>query len=296
MYLAIIALWVMFLIPWLGRHRDEHNGRKTADRYHRAMDTLARAGHSIRHPRDDDDALTDEETSEFEATDPVTAPSVAIPGLRDGWRTITAALVPSVADRRSTAAKRRRRVLLLLAAGLSLAIAGAVAGLLPSIVAVLVAGLLAGYLALLVRQASRAGLGATGQRSASAETDRYREATRRAQAQARGLLHPQQRAASAAQGWDAVPATLPTYVTKPKASKVPRVVDLTSTHRGWTGEQMVQRAQEERRRTQDAAREQFEREMAALRPDPVEEVAELANPTEQASYQPRPSYRRAANG
>ena len=50
-YLAIIALWAVFLIPWLGRHRDEHNGRRTADRYHRAMDTLAR-GSRVRREAD----------------------------------------------------------------------------------------------------------------------------------------------------------------------------------------------------------------------------------------------------
>jgi len=41
--------------------------------------------------------------------------------------------------------------------------------------------------------------------------------------------------------WHAVPTTLPTYVTAPRATKMPRVIDLT--HPGaWTGAAMVEQA------------------------------------------------------
>lgn len=296
-YLAIIALWVMFLIPWLGRHRDEQNGRKTADRYHRAMDTLARAGRTIRHPRDHDDELTELEADELEALEVANAPAFMIPDVGQAWRSLAATVrVRPRAGRGSTAAMRRRRVLMVLVGTVVAAGAAALAGVLPVIVPGVVAVLLSGYLLLMVRQASRADLGAQSPPTGSAQADRYREATRRAQAQARGLLAPRQQETDApAAAWDAVPATLPTYVSKPKASKVPRVVDLTAPTRAWNGQAMVQRAQQERRRAEAAAaQEQFEREMAVLERDPVQEVAELANP-DRATYQ-RQTYRRAANG
>jgi len=43
-------------------------------------------------------------------------------------------------------------------------------------------------------------------------------------------------------GWDAVPTTLPTYVTKPRASQVPRRID-RSRPGEWTGTAMVETAQ-----------------------------------------------------
>lgn len=294
-YLAIIALWVMFLIPWLGRHRDEQNGRKTANRYHRAMDTLARAGHTIRHPRDHDDELTELEADELQAMEVANAPSYAVPNLADTWHSFLAVVKPD-GGRRSSAAKRRRRVLAVLTVALLGAVGGALAGVVPGVVVVGMVILLVGYLTLLVRQASRSAVSSDRQRTGSAQADRFREETRRAQAQARGLLAPEQSATGATEGWDAVPATLPTYVSKPKASKVPRIVDLTSPSRAWNGAAMVQRAQQERQRAQaaEAAARQFEREISVVERDPVQEVAELANP-EQPTYS-RSTYRRAANG
>ena len=41
--------------------------------------------------------------------------------------------------------------------------------------------------------------------------------------------------------WEAVPTTLPTYVTAPPATRVPRVIDLT-TPGSWNGQAMVDQA------------------------------------------------------
>ena len=132
------------------------------------------------------------------------------------------------------------------------------------------------------------------------EVDRYREAAARAQRQARGLLAPPPQQQARPATWKAVPTTLPTYVSNPKASKVPRVVDLTSPGRQWTGAAMVQRARRERQQSQleraqlERAQQQFDREMAVLEPDVASDVEELADAA-QPPVQQRPSYRRAAN-
>ncbi len=302
-YLAIIVLWAVFLIPWLSRHRDEQNGRRSADRYHRAMDSLARATHGRRR-RDDDEAADlhdeiDEIDDEIDETDadeldrgrtlpPMPSPTQAV-------QVVLALVRRPRQGRGGTAARRRRRVLIALSLGLAGTLAGALAGVLPGAAPALFVGLLVAYLTVLLRAASRAGLVAP--EGSTAAADRYREATRRAQDQARGLLAPRTGAErDSARGWDAVPTTLPTYVSKPKATKVPRIMDLTAPGRQWDGQAMVQRAQQERRRTRLVqAQEQFDREMAVMEPDPMAQIAELANPAEVAREQ-RPTYRRAANG
>jgi len=45
--------------------------------------------------------------------------------------------------------------------------------------------------------------------------------------------------------WNAVPTTLPTYVTAPRATRMPRVIDLT-TPGSWNGAAMVEQARETR--------------------------------------------------
>jgi len=300
-YLAIIALWAVFLIPWLGRHRDEHNGRRTADRYHRAMDTLARGsrvrreadGHAEQDSEysDDDVELLDSQAVEDDlATGPSMPDPLAAVGLVLG--TLRGR------ERGGLAARRRRRVLLVLIAGFVGSLGASLAGVLPGATPALFVVLMVAYLTVLFRQASRGdapGLATSGQ----AEADRYRQAAHRAHQQAQGLLVQSEDAGQEqSRGWDARPTTLPTYVSKPKASKVPRVVDLTAPGRRWTGEAMVQRVQEDRRRTEAAqaeAQAQFEREMAVLERDPIEEVSELANPDVRRAA-PRQVYRRAANG
>jgi hypothetical protein len=47
--------------------------------------------------------------------------------------------------------------------------------------------------------------------------------------------------AAVGESWHAVPTTLPTYVTAPRATKIPRVIDLT-TPGSWSGAAMVEQA------------------------------------------------------
>jgi hypothetical protein len=50
-------------------------------------------------------------------------------------------------------------------------------------------------------------------------------------------------AATGTDSWNAVPTTLPTYVTAPPATRVPRVIDLRSPG-AWSGAEMVKQARE----------------------------------------------------
>lgn len=276
-YLAIIALWAVFLVPWVSRHREEQHDKRSADRYLRAMDTLAKANHSHEEFRREQAPAHDDAAEDASATPSMAWNLVADPFNRTGGRS-------------AAVAKRRRRVLAILAAGLLGSLAAAISGIIHGAVAGVFIGLMVVYLTALSRGSVRA---SGNRRSVSlrrSDADWYREATRRAQQQARGLLSSQTgRDQPKGQTWDARPTTLPTYVSKSRASKVPRVVDLKSHGRPW-GEAMVQQAQEERRRAQEV---QFEREMSVIQPDPSVEVAELANPEPWRAG--RHQYRRAVN-
>jgi hypothetical protein len=282
-YLAIIALWAAFLIPWLRRHRDELHGRRSADRYQRAMDTLAKAS--------DDQHDDDYEPEDELPADDVGAGSNTLPTPQQALAIVSGLLGRTGSSGR--AVRRRRRVLAVLGAGFAAAVAGTLAGYLPGVAPAAFAGLLVVYVTVLLRTAASP---AAESRAAAGDADELRAEARRAQRQAQALLRARQSASGDESGrWDAVPTTLPTYVTKPKAAKVPRVVDLTAPARGTAGEAMVARAQQERDRARkSAAQRQFEQEIAAVEPDSLQEVAELVSPPEREEY--RQPYRRAANG
>ena len=75
-------------------------------------------------------------------------------------------------------------------------------------------------------------------------------------------------------------------MSKTKASKIPRRIDLTS---GWTGADMVAQAREQQA-SPDLAN-QFDREWAAVEPDSEAEIERLA----QGSHEEERYYRRAVN-
>ena len=287
-YLAIIALWVVFLVPWFSRHRDDQIGRRKADRYRRAMSTLSRSGgtrHRATVPAEDDASWQGDLTR---AT--------------DVWQTARSMLSTAGKSPAAAAASRRRaRVLVGLSALLVVSLVLTLLVGLPGVVPVALIGLLAVYGTLLARSTRSVTAGLVDARAAEAEVSRA--ATLAAQQRASGLLggsgHSRVRDARPAGAWDAVPQTLPTYVSKPKASKFPRVLDLTAPGHSYDAAAMLQQAAAERSRSQQTAAEaQFQREMAAIQTDPMDAVAEYANPEdggfEGYGYDERP-YRRAAN-
>ena len=308
-YAVIIVLWGIVLVPlWLRRH-DESRVRQTADQYNHAMNTLARASahrRSHRHDRAEvhkDAPQTLEETGAgWSVQDVVSMVAAAVPTSANGTG-------------RDLVARRRRRVIAVLGAGFLISVVGALVGLVPGLVPIAFLGLSVGYLTLLVR-AGRASVPAATRSSAQrdAETSALRAATESARRRAFGVeavavddvlagRRPSVRIIGAGEHWEPQQAALPTYVTKPKASKVPRVLDLRGTHREWGGADMVEQVQADRQAHQRAlqeaearrrreAEEQFAREMGAVQPSRDREVEELANPWAPVDLS---QYRRAAN-
>jgi hypothetical protein len=271
LYLAIIALWMIFLIPWIGRHRDATNGRRSAARYRRAMAVLSRrhAGPAELVPvaEHEDEAITQGYVDDY----------------RDPWGAALqrslgsfASLAPKLqgASGRGPAAPaavRRRRILLGLAAALLASVLGVGVGVLPWWVAAVAGVLLASYCGLLV---AMRGAGASSAPS-GLDAGELRARTIAAQRAADGLLAPRgaagaaagSAAAAAAGGlWAPVDTSLPGKVVQPGAGE---------SH---SGAAMVARAQQQRA-DQERAQARFERDMAALQPDPAvleEEIADLA--------------------
>ena len=246
LYAAIIGMWAVVLVPmWLRRH-DEAQESKSADRFARAMGTLRRgdAGSSV--------GASHREVLMPRRPSSVRATQVVVTGPRG--------TVPPAA----AAAERRRRVLGVLVLLLLLWVTLALLHTVPRWTAVVPVVLVGGFLVVARRQTSLA----TDLKRRQARRVTLAEAAREAdarygagQGQARrggrsmapspvAEPRPAERTAEASQhlrasgdSWHAVPTTLPTYVTAPRATKIPRVIDLT-TPGSWTGAAMVEQARE----------------------------------------------------
>ena len=222
-YAVIVGLWALVLIPlWLRSH-DRADESRSVDRYRSAMSSLTVGN--------DDESWSAE---------------------------------PGPAQE---AASRRRMVLALLGLMLAGSLVMVLAGVLPLWFMVLPSGALVGFAALSWQQSQR--IEAATRREASRQlalqehpardrsADRARPKPRsqeRTQAR-RVLVHddlpevrrtrdvreaPEVQAADPDR-WEAVNSPLPTYVSAPRASRVPRVLDLTHTGE-WSGEAMVNEA------------------------------------------------------
>jgi len=255
-YVVIIALWAAVLIPiWLRRHDQISEVRSTA-RFSSAMSRLGTQGAT----RYADSAGQDAPMREFSSRDTqmldTTAPSRRAPDREARMTRSTPARPAEGLDPdyerelvRQAAATRRAIVLgaltLILLVALILAIVGIAPRWLPVLAALpVVAFVLAAALTASARTTSRPAA----------------RPARRPEAAPRSTAAPAAGAATQAEddwetwnawddddSWEAVPTTLPTYVSAPRASAVPREID--RAHDGeWTGEAMVETAQAMRRR------------------------------------------------
>jgi hypothetical protein len=245
LYAAIIGMWALVLVPmWLRRH-DEAQESKSADRFARAMGTLRRGGDvgSVGGSSGTREVLMPGRPNSVRAT------QVTVTGAG-------AELSPAAA-----AAARRRRVLailgLLLAGWVVLALLHVVPRWTVAVPSLLVVGFLVvarRQVALAAdlrrRQARRVTL-ADAARAADARYGAGESRARRGgrvvapapAAQEMPVTHievPIERVA-VGDSWNAVPTTLPTYVTAPRATTMPRVIDLT-TPGSWSGAAMVEQA------------------------------------------------------
>jgi hypothetical protein len=253
-YAAIVGMWALVLIPmWLRRH-DEQKSSKSADRFAKAMGTLRRSDAGAVAPG---------------------AREVMMPRRAAATRA-TEVVVSGDAHRLSpagVAAQRRRRVLLGLLGLLFVTTIVVLLGAAPVWVLVLPTLLVGGFLVAARRQvALAADLARRRERRATlAEAARAADAryagegiARRggravdpapAPAVASAPVHVRtstEAAGAPTDSWHAVPTTLPTYVTAPRATRMPRVIDLT-TPGSWNGAAMMEQAR------------------ASLAPEPVDE-------------------------
>lgn len=255
-YVVIIALWAAVLIPiWLRRHDQISEVRSTA-RFSSAMSRLGTQG-AMRYA---DAPGLDDPMREFSSRDTqmldTNAPSRRAPDREARMTRSTPARPAEGLDPeyerelvRQAAATRRAIVLgaltLILLVALILAIVGIAPRWLPVLAALpVVAFVLAAALTASAR---------TSARPASRPARRSDAAPRSTAAPAPGAANQAEddwetwNAWDDDDSWEAVPTTLPTYVSAPRASAVPREID--RAHDGeWTGEAMVETAQAMRRR------------------------------------------------
>jgi len=246
LYAAIIGMWALVLVPmWLRRH-DEAQESKSADRFARAMGTLRRGDvGSVGGSSGTREVLMPGRPSSVRATQvTVTGPVTE--------------LTPAAA-----AAARRRRVLAVLGVLLSVWLVLALLHVVPRWTVTVPLVLVVGFLVVARRQVAlaadlrrRQARRVTLAEAARAADARYGAGEGRARRGGRvvapapvteqmPVAHievPIERVA-VGDSWNAVPTTLPTYVTAPRATTMPRVIDLT-TPGSWTGAAMVEQARE----------------------------------------------------
>lgn len=284
-YVILIAVWGVVLVPrWLRRH-DEM--REMGD-----PEALEAALHSDRDSsrRDSNDRYRDEYGVEEPGRgDPrehqATSWGEYLGGIvQVDYNKYTDHLLRRGSGLTSTA-RRRRKIVIGLGAAVVVSLFGAIFGVLPGSLMVLSTFLLAGYISAMVIFMRNNAAVRSGKRS-DLQQGGVAPATGR-ENEASGVAVDGVRVVGAGtDSWDPRETTLPTYVTKPKASKIPRRIDLTS---GWTGADMVAQAREQQ--ASPELERQFDREWATVDPEPEAEVERYASGhVESADY-----YRRAVN-
>ena len=211
-YVVIIALWAAVLIPmWLRRHDQISEVRSTL-RFSSAMRTLGRN---------------------------TRAPGGVMPG-----------------STAREASRRRVTVLAILSSVFLVALGLAMLGSMSMVVVIIAALPLVAYAIAMVATASERRQVAPQRRTRPAPAAPMQRAARPARpSRPRGMSLEEELEEFAqwdpweedgADSWQAVPTTLPTYVSAPRASQVPREIDRASGG-DWSGEAMVSAARRMRR-------------------------------------------------
>lgn len=237
-YIVIIALWVAVLVPmWLRRHDQISELRSTA-KFSRSMQRLELAERKAR-----ESAMAVHPSSQRKA------------------------VVVHNPDAHTEAARRRTIVLALLSGTLFVTLVFAMLSVLPiaapvTMLVLVVAFMVASAMTAPVRTRQAEQSASTRVARRSVGTAR-RDVATQPTAEADDFLG--WNAWDDNDAWEAVPTTLPTYVTAPKASPVPRPIDKVGAG-AWTGEAMV-----------DAARQMRRHEVASQveRVDARDETAEI---------------------
>jgi hypothetical protein len=249
-FAAVVIAWAVFLVPWALRRYDEATRARSVERFSSTLRVLRRARREA-DVEDEDDA----------AAEPETEPAATRPALRPeptGTQAPIAAPVrPSRAAARAAARRRRRVLLTLLALTVGTGLVAAVALVPPWSVAI-PAALVVSFLALCRWQVRREDDAIWARRRAAEESDAAdpvgdepddEPTVVLGKASADGVAgrHPVEDDAepvgdadlaestnvavtvSTQDGsslWDPLPVTLPTYVSKAKATRTVRTIDL----------------------------------------------------------------------
>lgn len=283
-YVVIIALWAAVLIPiWLRRHDQISEVRSTA-RFSSAMKTLGGRGNLQYASGHDDYDMHDSFPTSSHQTNRSTAsrstasrsttnqrraearrPDAEARMMRDeGSRSVQRRDVPETRHLeregldptyereliRRAAATRRAMVLGSLTALLLVGLLLAIIGVLPRWVPILTAVPVVAFVLATALTASS--------RSTARPQERRRHADRPVPQRRADVVEEAQvddweswNAWDDDESWDALPTTLPTYVSAPRATAVPRGID--KAHEGeWTGEAMVETARTMRHRPMSA--------------------------------------------
>lgn len=255
-------MWAVVLVPmWLRKH-DENNESRSVDRFSRALGSLSsRLDRGDRH--DGADTVVIAARGKVPAGRAVLMPGRPA-GAQDHQVTVFgSARATGARPRRAVGPATRRRRLIV--GSLLVTLLVLVAGLLhrvPLWAAAVPALITMGLLVTARRQVARtAEMGRRrARRTVLSEAARLAEAERLRAARA-GAARVDAGAArsdvaaepafaspappAVADSWDAVPTTLPTYVTAPAATRVPRVIDRT-TPGSWSGAAMLDQARSTR--------------------------------------------------
>jgi hypothetical protein len=251
--IAIAIVWAVVLIPmWLKKH-DEANQSRSVDRFSRAMGSLSsrRAGRKVEDPAEPRSVVMPQRPRDaYEPTIEVKSQRPAVP--------LTAA---------GRAAGRRRRVLISLLAMTLLVLPAALLHKIPRWSVAIPILLAVVFVVSSRRQVARAAEMARRRRqrgelttAAKAAQQVYAGAPavrRGSRSVMRGPIASTSSVALespavvayveelAAGFWHAVPTTLPTYVTAPAATSVPRIIDLKTPGK-WSGAAMLEQARSTR--------------------------------------------------
>lgn len=246
-YVVIIALWAAVLIPmWLRRHDQISEVRSTA-RFSSAMKSLGSQG-QVQYATDSYSLDSRSLEMNLPATRP---PDPEARMSRPTSERPAQGLDPDYERElvRQSAATRRAVVLgsltLILLFSLVLAIVGVLPRWAPIIAALPV---VAFVLAASMTSSARSGAQAAPRGADGAAAPRVVPAGAAADVEDDWETW---NAWDDEDSWEAVPTTLPTYVTAPRASAVPRGIDRARPGE-WTGEAMVETARAMRRRTATA--------------------------------------------
>jgi hypothetical protein len=283
-YVVIIALWAAVLIPvWLRRHDQISEVRSTA-RFSSAMKSLGSQG----QPQLALDNYAMEMSFEPRRS-PV--PEVRMSHSSSGARPL--GLDPDYEREliRQSAATRRAVVLGALTLVLFVTLVLAILAIVPRWVPILAALPVVGFV--LAASMTASARSAVRRESTPARTSR-RAPVRAAEPAATASSAKSAKSAADEEwenwnawddddSWDAVPTTLPTYVTAPRASAVPRGID-RSRPGEWTGSAMVETAQAMRFRDRSEALQR-----------PPADVDHGADTAEIPAVQEQYSSRRAVN-